>query len=94
LFTRAFDSKNSLTGTGTGHSRSGTGSAFKLSSNPKHAGAKRLPDDSNLSVDEVQPKGSDDESNNSQRGIWHTREFTIEIDEERNLDEVKDYRAV
>ncbi|KFY43096.1 hypothetical protein V495_04169 [Pseudogymnoascus sp. VKM F-4514 (FW-929)] len=69
FFYKAFRSKGSLTG--NSNSRTRSASAFKLSSNPSHK--------PELTLDEIQQKGYDAESNNSQQGIWRTTEIRREV---------------
>ncbi|KAJ5161070.1 hypothetical protein N7492_006462 [Penicillium capsulatum] len=86
FFRKVFTSgKGNTTGTAS-NSRSRSGSTFKLASNPVHNGSRRLPSVSEFPLEDPQATGHDTDSNHSQKGIWQTREVTVESDDEPDLE--------
>jgi len=72
-------------------SRTKSGSGYKLSSNPIHSSPLRLHSNPG---DETKDKDEYAQSSSSQRGIWRTREVTVESDEERDLEGSKFQQVV
>ncbi|KAL4949631.1 hypothetical protein BDW69DRAFT_173915, partial [Aspergillus filifer] len=93
FFRRAFESRGSSNDT----SRR-TGSAIKLSSNPSGLRSKHGPSTTEIDLQETQIVYEGDEvdreSNNSQQGIWQTREVIVVSDDEKDVERGRDMRNV